>query len=83
LTVEVRIRLGTGIAQLAPAPVLHVDLPDGATVDDLFDKLAAKHPDLAPALGGALPIVQGVHVERGQALAHGTEVALITPVSGG
>jgi molybdopterin converting factor small subunit len=83
LTVEVRIRLGTRIAPLAPAPVLSIDLPDGATVADLFDRLAGTYPELAPALGGALPIVQGVHVERGQALAHGTEIALITPVSGG
>jgi molybdopterin converting factor small subunit len=80
---EVRIRLGTRIAPLAPAPVLTLELPDGATVADLYDRLAGQYPDLAPALGGALPIVQGVHVERGQALAHGAEVALITPVSGG
>jgi molybdopterin converting factor small subunit len=63
--------------------VLVLELPDGATVEDLYDRLARSQPDLAPALRSALPVVQGAHVERGQALAHGDEVALLTPVSGG
>jgi molybdopterin converting factor small subunit len=81
--VEVRIRLGSGIARLAPGPMLRLELPDGATVDDLYERLAAGHPELAPALGSALPLLGGVHVERSQALAHGDEVALLTPVAGG
>jgi molybdopterin converting factor small subunit len=81
--VEVRIRLGTGLARLAPAPLLRVELPDGATVEDLYDRLVRSNPELAPALRSALPVVQGAHVARGQALAHGDEVALLTPVSGG
>ena len=80
---EVRIRLGSGIARFAPAPMLRLELPDGATVDELYRHLAADHPELAPALRSALPIVGGEHVERGQALANGDEVALLTPVAGG
>jgi molybdopterin converting factor small subunit len=80
---EVRIRLGTGIARLASAPMLRLELPDGATVQDLYDRLARNQPELAPALRSALPVVQGAHVERGQALAHGDEIALLAPVSGG
>lgn len=80
---EVRIRLGSGIARLAPAPVLSLDLPDGATVEDLYDRLARSHPDLAPALRSALPVVHGAHVERDTALAGGDEVALLSPGSGG
>ena len=80
---EVRIRLGGGIARLAPAPLLRLELPDGATVEDLYDRLASNNPELAPALGSALPVLHGSHVERGQSLAHGDEVALLTPVSGG
>ncbi len=80
---EVRIRLGSGMARLAPAPVFRLELPDGAKVEELYDRLATSHPELAPALGSALPLVRGVHVERGRALAHGDEVALLTPVSGG
>jgi molybdopterin converting factor small subunit len=81
--VEVRIRLGSGIARLAPAPMLSLDLPDGATVQELYERLALVHPDLAPALGSALPVLGGEHVERDQALNPGDEVALLSPVSGG
>jgi MoaE-MoaD fusion protein len=81
--VEVRIRLGSGIARFAPAPLLRLELPEGATIDELYERLAAGHPELAPALRSALPVVCGEHVERRQALAHGDEVALLAPVAGG
>jgi molybdopterin converting factor small subunit len=81
--VEVRIRLGSGIARFAAAPMVRLELPDGATVDELYRRLAAGHPELAPALRSALPIVGGEHVDRGQALANGDEVALLAPVAGG
>jgi molybdopterin converting factor small subunit len=81
--VEVRIRLGTGIARFAPAPVLTLELPQGANVADLLERLALENPDLAPALRGALPIVQGAHVERATTLVHGGEIALLAPVAGG
>ena len=80
---EVRIRLGSAIARLAPAPSMSLELPDGATVADLYERLADRHPELAPALRSALPLVAGAHVERDRELAHGDEVALLTPVAGG
>jgi len=80
---EVRIRLGSGLARLAPAPVLRLELPSGATVDDLYDRLASSTPELGPALASALPLVAGEHVERERRLSHGDEVALLTPVAGG
>ena len=79
----VRIRLGSSLARLAPAPVLSLELPDGATVEDLYDRLACAAPDLAPALAAALPLVAGEHVERGRRLTPGEEIALLTPVAGG
>jgi molybdopterin converting factor small subunit len=83
LTVKVRIRLGSAIARLARAPVIVLELPDDATIEDVYDVLATGDPRLGPALRCALPVLQGSHVERAQALAHGDEVALLTPVSGG
>ncbi|MGZ4181654.1 MAG: MoaD/ThiS family protein [Solirubrobacteraceae bacterium] len=80
---KVRIRLGSAIARLAPAPTLSIELPDGATVEDLYERLGAAHPEIAPALGSALALVEGAHVRRGQPLSNGDEVALLTPVSGG
>ena len=79
----VRIRLGSSLARLAPAPVLSLELPDGATVDDLYDCLASRTPELAAALAAALPLMDGKHVERGHRLTGGQEIALLTPVAGG
>jgi molybdopterin converting factor small subunit len=83
LIVEVRIRLGSGIARFSPAPRLRLELPDGSTVEDLFACLAADHPELAPALRSALPVLAGAHVERGQTLKDGDELGVLTPVAGG
>jgi molybdopterin converting factor small subunit len=81
--VEVRIRLGSGLARLAAAPSLTVELADGATVADLRAQLAVAHPELAPALRSALPVVHGDHVDPQRPLRHGEEIALLVPVSGG
>jgi molybdopterin converting factor small subunit len=80
---EVRIRLGSSLARLAPAPMLRFELSTGATVDDLYDLLASTTPELGAALRSALPLVAGEHVERDRTLSHGEEVALLTPVAGG
>ena len=80
---EVRIRLGSGIARFAPSPMLSLELPDGATVDDLYDCLRSTHPELAPALRSALPVLGGAHVERERPLVHGDELALLSPAAGG
>lgn len=79
----VRIRLGSSLARLAPAPLLSVELPDGATLEDLFDRLASQTPELAGALAAALALSEGRHIERSRPLTGGQEVALLTPVAGG
>jgi molybdopterin converting factor small subunit len=63
--------------------MLRFELPNGATVEDLYDLLASTTPELGPALSSALPVVAGEHVERERALSHGEEVALLIPVAGG
>ena len=79
----VRIRLGSHLARFAPAPMLKLELPAGATVEDLYARLASNTPELGPALASALPVVAGAHVERTRTLSAGEEVALLTPVAGG
>jgi molybdopterin converting factor small subunit len=81
--VEVRVRLGTGIARFAPAPSLIVQLPNGATVADVCNRLAESNPELGSALKSAVAIIGGTHVGRAEPLAHGTELALLAPISGG
>lgn len=79
----VRVRLGAGLARLSAAPLKSVQISEGATVGDLFARLAEDEPDLAPALRSVLPVVAGEHVTRDRRLEHGQEVALLLPVSGG
>jgi molybdopterin converting factor small subunit len=81
--VTVRVRLGAGLARLSAAPFLNVDLAEGATVRDLFERLETVEPQLVPALRSVLPVVGGEHVTRDQTLADRQEVALLLPVSGG
>ncbi|UGS36439.1 MoaD/ThiS family protein [Capillimicrobium parvum] len=81
--IHVRVRLGVGLARLAPAPVVSLDLPDDATVADALASLGAAQPDLAGPLHSALPVVGGEHAHRGRPLASGDEVALLMPISGG
>ena len=80
---RVRVRLGAGLSRFADAPLLSIDLADGASVDDLLDALGTEQPALAPALRSALPVLAGTHVERAQPLRAGDEVALLIPVAGG
>jgi len=80
---QVRVRLGAGLSGLGAAPMLTVDLADGATVADLLARLRDTQPDLAPALRSALPLVGGEHAAPQRALAHRQEVALLLPLSGG
>jgi molybdopterin converting factor small subunit len=81
--VRVRVRLGAGLSRFAEAPLLSIDLAEGASVDDLLVALGAEQPSLEPALPSVLPIVAGTHVERAQRLEPGDEVALLIPVAGG
>ena len=80
---QVRVRLGAGLARLSAAPLLTVDLADGATVAELCERLRDMDPEIAPALRSALPVVAGEHVPRDRQLADRDQVALLLPVSGG
>ncbi len=80
---EVRVRLGAGLSRLSTAPAHTLELEEGATVEDLLAGMRDREPDLAPALGSALPVIAGVHAEPRQRLEDRQEVALLLPVSGG
>lgn len=80
---EVFVRLGPGLSQLAGIPRLTVSLEPGATVHDLVGHLRQRYPALGAALGSALPVVRGTSVSADHPLAPGDEVAFLKPVSGG
>jgi len=81
--VRVRVRLGGGLARLAAAPRLSIELGEDATVDDLCAALAEREPRLAAALPDALTAIGGEQAERSRTLAVGDEVAFLIPVAGG
>jgi molybdopterin synthase sulfur carrier subunit len=81
--VQVRVRLGAGLARLSHAPLLTLDLAEGATVDDALMSVTAAAPDIAPALRAVLPVVAGEHAERSRPLRPGDALAQLLPVSGG
>ena len=80
---QVRVRLGPGLAEVAGTARLAVDLGEGATVGHLIECLGAEHPALGRGLGSALPLIAGTHAEPGRPLAGGEEVALLLPAAGG
>ena len=80
---RVRVRLGAGLSRFAEAPLLSIDLAEGASVDDLLAALGDEQPSLEPALRSVLPVVAGTHAEREQRLQAGDEVARLIPVAGG
>jgi molybdopterin converting factor small subunit len=80
---QIRVRLSAGLAELFRAPFLTINLADGATVADLYARLAEAKPDAAPALRSALAVVAGEHAGRDDLLQHRQEVALLLPISGG
>jgi molybdopterin converting factor subunit 1 len=59
------------------------EMPEGATVRDLFDALAAKHPALKEMEGRTIIAVNRDQADWDQKLREGDEVAFYPPVSGG
>ena len=79
---QIRVRLSAGLAELFRAPFLTINLADGATVADLYARLAESEPDAAPALRSALAVVTGEHAGRDDPLQRRQEVAMLLPISG-
>ncbi|MBS1883140.1 MAG: molybdenum cofactor biosynthesis protein MoaE [Actinobacteria bacterium] len=78
------VRLFAILRERAGRDSVEIDLPEGATVGDAFERLAA-----VPGLGelvGRLPVRMAVNREYvgvGAPIAPGDELALIPPISGG
>lgn len=74
----VRVKLFAGLRERAGTGALEIEVPDGATVDDVWPTLG-----LGDEPSGLLYARNRAYVERTEALAPGDEVAVIPPVSGG
>jgi molybdopterin synthase catalytic subunit/molybdopterin converting factor small subunit len=76
--VRVTVRLFAGLRERGGAAERELDLPSDAQVADVWAELG-----LGDEPAGLLYAVNRRYVDREQVLAHGDEVALIPPVSGG
>src|SRR6185436_16107989 len=62
---------------------LQLDVPTGATVNDLWERLESSYPRLRPYRSIVLTSVNEEYVDRAAAISDGDEVAMFPPVSGG
>jgi MoaE-MoaD fusion protein len=76
--VQVAVRLFAGLRERAGMRAVELELPDGATVADIWPALT-----LGEEPAGLLYAVNRSYAERTSRLSDGDEVALIPPVSGG
>jgi molybdopterin synthase catalytic subunit len=76
--VQVKARLFAGLRERAGAGNVELELPDGATVADVWPTLG-----LGDEPPGILYALNRAYVDRAATLSAGDEVAVIPPVSGG
>jgi molybdopterin synthase catalytic subunit len=81
--VRVRVRLFAIQRELAGTRETDLELPDGATVEDAWAALVARHPALAPGRSFVRFARNADYAEPASGLADGDELAVIPPVSGG
>jgi len=83
VAIHVRVRLFAIQRELAGAREVPIELPDGATVEDAWTAVVARHPVLAPGRASVRFARNGDYADPGDAVADGDEVTFIPPVSGG
>jgi len=81
--IRVRVRLFAIQRELAGTREIALELPSGATVDDAWAAVVARHPVLAPGRGSVRFARNGEYAEPSTPLEDADEVAFIPPVSGG
>ena len=78
-----RIRLFARLRDLAGVGELSRDVPDGATVRDVWASLVSEFPSLAPHTSSVSGAVNADYARLDSAVSEGDEVAFLPPVSGG
>lgn len=79
----VNVRLFAGLHQLIGERDLTMELPDGATIGTLRDRLGEQYPVVQAFLPTLVCAVDEEYVPSEHVLRDGDQVALIPPVSGG
>lgn len=80
---KIHIRFFARARDLVGTDAATLDLPEGATVDDLRGQLAKDYPRLTSLLDRSALAVHEEFAAGSKVLTPDTEVALLPPVSGG
>jgi molybdopterin converting factor subunit 1 len=80
---KIRVRFFARARDLVGADAATINLPEGATVEDLRGRLAKDYPRLANLLAGSAFAVHEEFAAGSCVLTPDSEVALLPPVSGG
>ncbi|MDP9017907.1 MAG: MoaD/ThiS family protein [Candidatus Eremiobacteraeota bacterium] len=82
-TIAVRILAFARVRELIGMTDYEVDLPVGASIQELFEMLVSQTPDLAQFRASIRFARNGEIVDAGTELTRGDEIALLPPVGGG
>jgi len=80
---RIRVRLFASLREAAGRPELDLELPERATAEDAWRRLAESYPSLASRRTSLAASVNRRYAPFAQALAEGDELVFIPPVSGG
>lgn len=80
---KVRVRCFAAAREIVGSGELIVDLPEGSTLTQLFDRVQGQFPRLQGLAGSLLFSVNREYAPSDKRLSADDEVALIPPVSGG
>ena len=80
---RVRVRMFAALREVMGSEELNLELPPGATVGDLWNRLASEDERLTPFSASVSFALNHDFVPRETELSAGDEVAFLPPVSGG
>ena len=80
---RVRVRFFAGIREVVGRPELQLEVPDGATPEDVWRMLASAHPGLSSRRTSLATAVNRRYAGFDAVLGDGDEVVFVPPVSGG
>jgi len=83
LKMQVRLLFFASLKDIVGSRQLQLDLPHGATVDDLLTRLEAQYPRMKEYRPVVLTAVNEEYVDQRTPIQEGDEVAIFPPVSGG
>ena len=81
--VQVKLLFFATLKDIVGKRELDIDVPSGATVNDLWEQLESRYPALGRYRSIALTSLNEEYVDRAAIVSDGDEVAMFPPVSGG